>query len=124
MVLASLLTRGGRRRALSVFLLAVAAALISLSGAQSSVKAPGSGWFSGNPPLGPPNLTSLVSVGGATYAGGGSGTLLKSLDGGSTWSGITTGIRDPITILAPAVPERRTGDGTRLRRCDELRGRR
>jgi photosystem II stability/assembly factor-like uncharacterized protein len=99
MVLASLLRRGGRRRALSVFLLTVAAALISLSGAQSSVNAPASGWFSGNPSLGPANLTSLVSAGGTTYAGGDSGTLLKSLDGGLTWSGITTGIRDPITIL-------------------------
>jgi photosystem II stability/assembly factor-like uncharacterized protein len=84
---------------LSAFLLTAAAALVFLSGAQSGVNAPASGWFSGNPSLGPATLTSLVSAGGTTYAGGDSGTLLKSLDGGATWSGITTGIRDPVTIV-------------------------
>ena len=94
-----LLERGGGRRALSVGLLAVVASLLLLSGAQSGVIASDSGWYTGNPLLGPATLTNLASAGGTTYAAGASGTLLKSTDGGSTWAGIVTGIQQDLTIV-------------------------
>lgn len=94
-----LLMRGAGRRVLFALLSSTAAALVLLSGAQSAVNAPGSGWFTGNPLLGPANLTTLVSAGGITYAGGDSGTLLKSRDGGATWSAVNTGLHDPLTVV-------------------------
>lgn len=94
-----LLKRGGGRRALSAGLLAVLASLLLLSGAQSGVIASDSGWYTGNPLLGPATLTNLASAGGTTYAAGASGTLLKSTDGGSTWAGIVTGIQQNLTIV-------------------------
>jgi photosystem II stability/assembly factor-like uncharacterized protein len=95
-----LFKRGGGRRALSACLLAVLASLLLLSGAQSGVIASDSGWYTGNPLLGPATLTNLASAGGTTYAAGASGTLLKSTDGGSTWAGIVTGIQQNLTICA------------------------
>jgi photosystem II stability/assembly factor-like uncharacterized protein len=94
-----LLKRGGGRRALSAGLLAVLASLLLLSGAQSGVIASDSGWYTGNPLLGPATLTNLASAGGTTYAAGASGTLLKCTDGGSTWAGIVTGIQQNLTIV-------------------------
>ena len=75
------------------------ASLLLLSGAQSGVQAPGAGWYSGNPLLGPSTLTSLASAGGTTYAAGNEGTLLKSTDGGLTWAGIATGIQDNLSLV-------------------------
>jgi len=90
---------GGRRRALLVGVLAALSALFVLSGAQSGVNSPGSGWYAGNPLLGPSNLTNLATAGGTTFAAGDFGTLLKSTDGGATWSGIVTGIQDNLTLI-------------------------
>ena len=51
-----------------------------------------SGWYSGNPTLGPNNLTDLVCGGSTCYAAGAFGTLLKSTNAGSTWSGVVTNL--------------------------------
>jgi len=91
--------REGGRRALLVGLLAAFFSLFLLSGAQSGVNSPGSGWYAGNPLLGPSNLTYLATAGGTTFAAGDLGTLLKSTDGGATWSGIVTGIQDNLTFV-------------------------
>jgi photosystem II stability/assembly factor-like uncharacterized protein len=91
--------RGGRRRALIAAVLAAFLPLFLLSGAQSGVNSPGSGWYAGNPLLGPSSLTNLATAGGTTFAGGDLGTLLKSTDGGATWSGIVTGIQDNLTLV-------------------------
>jgi photosystem II stability/assembly factor-like uncharacterized protein len=68
------------------------AALAVLSTASAGVNNPQSGWYSGNPLLGPYALTDLACEGTTCYASGDGGTVLKSTDGGSTWSGIVTGI--------------------------------
>lgn len=94
-----LIDRGGRRRALLVGALAAFVSLFLLSGARSGVNSPGSGWYAGNPLLGPSNLTNLATAGGTTYAAGDAGTLLKSSDGGATWSGIVTGIQDNLSLV-------------------------
>ena len=91
--------RGSGRRLLAVLLGIAFASLLLLSGAQSGVQAPGAGWYSGNPLLGPSTLTSLASAEGTTYAAGNEGALLKSTDGGLTWSGIATGIQDNLSIV-------------------------
>jgi photosystem II stability/assembly factor-like uncharacterized protein len=90
---------GGSRRTLLVGVLAAFFSLFLLSGAQSGVNSPGSGWYAGNPLLGPSNLTYLATAGGTTFAAGDLGTLLKSTDGGATWLGIVTGIQDNLTLV-------------------------
>lgn len=95
---ATRLIRRRRRRALLAGVLAALFALFVLSGAQSGVNSPGSGWYAGNPLLGPSNLTTLATAGGTTYAAGDLGTLLKSTDSGATWSGIVTGIQDNLPL--------------------------
>jgi photosystem II stability/assembly factor-like uncharacterized protein len=97
------------------------ASLLLLSGAQSGVQAPGAGWYSGNPLLGPSTLTSLASAGGTTYAAGNEGVLLKSTDGGLTWSGIATGIQDNLSIVQIVGGDPNSivvGGATFLRRSD------
>ena len=94
-----LIAHGGGRRALLVGVLAALLSLFLLAGAQSGVNSPGSGWYAGNPLLGPSNLTDLATAGGTTFAAGDMGTLLKSTDGGTTWSGIVTGIQDNLTFV-------------------------
>ena len=63
---------------------AVAAALTLIAGASAGVNTPHSGWYSGNPTLGPNNLTDLVCGGTTCYAAGAFGTLLKSTNAGSS----------------------------------------
>jgi photosystem II stability/assembly factor-like uncharacterized protein len=94
-----LLWRRSGRRGLIGFAVTLFAALLLLPAAQSGVSTPSSGWYSGNPVLGPATLTSLATAGGTTYAAGTNGTLLKSSDGGATWTGVVTGIRDDLTTV-------------------------
>lgn len=71
---------------------AALAALALLSTAAAGVNTPQSGWYSGNPLLGPNALRDLACAGPTCYAAGDFGTLLKSTDGGATWKGIVTGL--------------------------------
>ena len=71
---------------------AVLAALAVLSAASAGVNTPQSGWYSGNPLLGPNALRDLACGGPTCYAAGDFGTLLKSNDSGATWKGIVTGL--------------------------------
>src|SRR5215203_3014090 len=68
------------------------AALAVLTTASAGVNTPQSGWYSGNPLLGPNALRDLACAGSTCYASGDFGTLLKSTDSGSTWTGIVTGL--------------------------------
>ena len=61
----------------------VAVVLTLIAGALAGVNTPHSGWYSGNPTLGPNNLTDLVCGGSTCYAAGSFGTLLKSANAGS-----------------------------------------
>lgn len=88
----------GRRRLLACGVAALAS-LFLLSGAQSGVNTPGSGWYAGNPLLGPSNLTHLAAAARTAYAAGNDGTLLKSTDNGVTWNGLVTGVQTNLTIV-------------------------
>src|SRR5437660_3045729 len=74
--------------------LAVSGAVFALllSTASAGVNTPQSGWYSGNPLLGPNTLRDLACSGTTCYAAGEFGTLLKSKDAGATWAGIVTGL--------------------------------
>ena len=71
---------------------AAAAALVLLSTASAGVNNPQSGWYSGNPLLGPNALRDIACSGATCYAAGDFGTVIRSQDGGSTWRGIVTGL--------------------------------
>jgi hypothetical protein len=100
---------------------AVAAALTLIAGASAGVNTPHSGWYSGNPTLGPNNLTDLVCGGTTCYAAGAFGTLLKSTNAGSTWSGVVTGLTlDLRRVRMAGSPDRIVvGGGCSLRRSDD-----
>jgi photosystem II stability/assembly factor-like uncharacterized protein len=101
---------------------AALAALTLLSGATAGVNTPHSGWYSGNPLLGPNTLTDMACSGSTCYASGEFGTLLKSTDGGSTWAGIVTGLTHNLNRvrLASGSPDRLVvGSGCALRRSDD-----
>src|SRR5262245_31298185 len=106
---------------LTRFACAALAALAVLSAASAGVNNPQSGWYSGNPLLGPNNLRDLACAGSTCYASGDFGTLLKSQDRGATWSGIVTGLTLdlPRVGLAGGLPDRViVGGGCALRRSD------
>ena len=93
-----------------------------LSGASAGVNTPHSGWYSGNPLLGPNQLNDVACSGQTCYAAGSFGTLLKSTDAGATWSGIVTGLAAGLSRvrLAGGEPQRVvTGGGCALRRSDD-----
>jgi photosystem II stability/assembly factor-like uncharacterized protein len=106
------------RRALLVA--AVTAALTLIAGASGGVNTPHSGWDSGNPTLGPNNLADLVCTGSTCYAAGAFGTLLKSSDAGSSWSGVVTGLTLDLrrVRLAGGPDSVVVGGGCSLRRSD------
>ena len=105
-----------------VVCVAALAALTLLSGATAGVNTPHSGWYSGNPLLGPNTLTDLACSGSTCYASGEFGTLLKSTDGGTTWAGIVTGLTLNLSKvrLAGGSPDRvLVGGGCAVRRSDD-----
>lgn len=100
---------------------ACTAALTLIAGASAGVNTPHSGWYSGNPVLGPNNLTDLVCAGSTCYASGAFGTLLKSTNGGSSWMGVVTGLRlDLRRVRLAGSPDRVVvGGSCSLRRSDD-----
>ena len=100
---------------------AVTAALGLVVVATAGVNTPHSGWYSGNPTLGPNNLTDLVCGGSTCYAAGAFGTLLKSTDGGESWTGVVTGLTLDLRLVRRAgSPDRIVvGGGCSLRRSDD-----
>lgn len=89
--------------------------------AAAGVIAPQSGWYAGNPLLGPTTLTDLACAGPTCYASGGFGTLLKSTDSGSSWNGIVTGLTQDLAevrLIAGDPSKVITGGGCALRRSD------
>jgi photosystem II stability/assembly factor-like uncharacterized protein len=77
---------------LSRFASAALVVIALASTASAGVNTPQSGWYSGNPLLGPNALRDLSCSGPTCYAAGDFGTLLKSKNGGGTWTGIVTGL--------------------------------
>jgi photosystem II stability/assembly factor-like uncharacterized protein len=80
---------------------ALSAALLALAApaAGASVQVGSSGWQWGNPlPQG--NTVRAMSLSGATgYAAGDFGTLLKTTDGGSSWSGLSMGTFQGLSVV-------------------------
>jgi photosystem II stability/assembly factor-like uncharacterized protein len=99
--------------------LAVALTLIATSSA--GVNNPQSGWYSGNPLLGPNSLVDLDCAGNTCYAAGTFGTLLKSTDGGASWAGIVTGLTVDLRFVRIADSPDRVfvGGGCSLRSSDD-----
>jgi photosystem II stability/assembly factor-like uncharacterized protein len=63
-----------------------------LSTASAGVNAPQSGWYSGNPFLGPNTIEDVVCSDPTCYATGAFGTVLKTTNAGSSWAGVVTGV--------------------------------
>jgi photosystem II stability/assembly factor-like uncharacterized protein len=105
-----------------VVCVAALAALTLLSGATAGVNTPHSGWYSGNPLLGPSTLTDMACAGSTCYASGEFGTLLKSTDGGSTWAGIVTGLTlnlAKVRLAGGSADRVVVGGGCAVRRSDD-----
>src|SRR3954462_3008488 len=76
----------------------VACALAVLPAAASAnVQVGSSGWLWGNPLPQGNTLRAMSFAGSAGYAVGGFGTLLKTEDGGSTWTGLPAGTFSNLT---------------------------
>lgn len=93
-----------------------------LSAASAGVNTPYSGWYSGNPLLGPNRLTDLVCAGNTCYVSGDRGVVLKSTDGGSTWAGIVTGLTvnlPRVRLIGGDAGKIITGGGCAVRRSDD-----
>ena len=86
--------------------LAVSGAVFALllSTASAGVNAPQSGWYSGNPFLGPNTIEDIVCSDPTCYATGTFGTVLKTTEAGASWAGVVTG-------LTVDLPRARLGGG-------------
>ena len=93
-----------------------------LSAASAGVNTPYSGWYSGNPLLGPNRLADLACAGNTCYASGDRGAVLKSTDGGATWAGIVTGLTvnlPRIRLIGGEANKLVVGGGCAVRRSDD-----
>jgi photosystem II stability/assembly factor-like uncharacterized protein len=98
------------------------AALALLTSASAGVNTPQSGWYSGNPLLGPNSLRDVACAGSTCYASGDFGTLLKSTDAGATWTGIVTGLTldlRRVGLAGGSADKVVVGGGCALRRSDD-----
>lgn len=107
-----------------LLILTLALALLGAFGASSAsaaVTAGSTGWSWANPLPQGYTLTKVETVGGRAYVGGKFGTILRSDDGGSTWTGIRSGLNADIIdlkaisadsiVFATKCALRRTDDG-------------
>jgi len=87
------------KRALGAALAAAALAALPAAPASANVQVGASGWQWGNPlPQG--NTVRTMAFSGSTgYAAGDFGTLLKTSDGGSTWTGLPVGTFQSLTVV-------------------------
>jgi photosystem II stability/assembly factor-like uncharacterized protein len=92
------------------------------SAASAGVNTPQSGWYSGNPLLGPNTLRDISCAGPTCYAAGDFGTLLKSKDSGATWTGIVTGLTldlNRVRLAGGAADRVVVGGGCAVRRSND-----
>jgi photosystem II stability/assembly factor-like uncharacterized protein len=79
---------------------ALAAALLALAPpAGANVQVGSSGWQWGNPLPQGNTLRAMSFAGGAGYAAGDFGTLLKTTDGGASWSGLPVGTFSQLGVV-------------------------
>src|SRR6187551_2965876 len=84
------------KRALAASL---AAAACAASPAAANVQVGSSGWQWGNPLPQGNTLRAMSFAGGVGYAGGEFGTLLKTTDGGASWSGLPVGTLQELSVV-------------------------
>lgn len=85
--------------ALAASLAAVAIATAGAPAASANVQVGASGWQWGNPLPQGNTLRSASFAGTTGYAAGDFGTLLKTTDGGATWSGLPVGTFTGLTVV-------------------------
>src|SRR4051812_1502102 len=105
---------------------AIAAAVISALFAgfgSAAVNVAQSGWAWGNPTPQGNTLHAIDFVQGRGYAAGDAGTVLRTDDGGATWTGLATGTSAQLFRLQVVDPETLVvmggGGGCVLRRSDD-----
>jgi photosystem II stability/assembly factor-like uncharacterized protein len=90
--------------------------------APGSVTVPQSGWSWGNPSPQGNTLRSIDFVGARGFAAGAAGTVLKTDDGGTTWTGLSTGTSadiDRMQVVDADTVVFLGGNGCVLRRTDD-----
>ncbi len=113
--------RAGTRLAI-VVAAAVGALTVGVASASAApVSAGHSGWTWGNPQPQGNSLSGLDFAGTRGYAAGEFGTLLRTDDAGATWTGVNTGLTDPLVsvqvidpntvVVGGACALRRSNDG-------------
>ncbi|HEX7291010.1 MAG TPA: hypothetical protein VF250_07790 [Conexibacter sp.] len=88
-----------RKSALGAALAAAVLAALPAAPASANVQVGASGWQWGNPLPQGNSVRAMSFAGGAGYAAGDFGTLLKTSDGGSTWTGLPVGTFQGLTAV-------------------------
>lgn len=107
---------------LRAVVVAVVAVALALPGTASAGVAEGhSGWYWGNPLPQGRSLNDLAfSTGGRGYAVGDFGAVLRTDDGGTTWSGLSTGLTTDLRHVRTISPDSFVvAGGCALRRSDD-----
>src|SRR3954452_25311211 len=109
------------RRGSTALLAGLVLLLVPAAAHGAPVEVAHAGWTWGNPLPQGDNLTALALQGQRGYAVGEFGTMLRSDDGGATWSGVSTGLTedlDQVRMISPdtvggagGCPVRRSDDG-------------
>jgi photosystem II stability/assembly factor-like uncharacterized protein len=109
-----------RRLPLALLAALAMTALFALPSSAAPVSVGHSGWYWGNPLPQGNTLRALEFAGGRGYAAGDFGTLLRTDDGGTSWTGIATGITPDLRrIRVLGADTLVIGGGCVLRRSDD-----
>jgi photosystem II stability/assembly factor-like uncharacterized protein len=87
------------KRALGAALGAAVLAALPAAPAGANVQVGSSGWLWGNPLPQGNTVRAMSFAGGAGYAAGDFGTLLKTSDGGASWSGLAVGSFQQLDVV-------------------------
>src|SRR3954469_25404868 len=97
----------------------IAAAVVAWPAA-ASVTTPKSGWSWGDPLPQGSMISVLAFTSSRGYAAGAFGTVLRTDDGGATWTGLRSGVTADLTDLTLITPDSLlVGGGCVLRRSDD-----
>src|SRR4051812_6496142 len=73
--------------------------------AAEPVRSSHSGWYWGNPSPQSQTLSAVEFAGATGFASGDFGTLIRSGDFGRSWTGVATGLTEPLTHLRMLGPK-------------------